>query len=67
MKKRHIIPLATIAAILGCRPNDNIPEQHTESDKTELKDTTTSEPPKDAAPWENVLDTTITIPGIPTN
>lgn len=67
MKKRHLITLAIIAGLISCSPNVTYDDPAEEPGTTEPQDTTSSDTIPPTAPWENALDTTITIPGVPTN
>ena len=67
MKKRHIIPLAIITMAISCNSSLPNPDQDQEPGTTEPQDTTSSDTLPPTIPWEEALDTTLIIPGIPTN
>lgn len=67
MKKRHLITLAIIAMAISCSPNVTSDDPAEEPGTTEPQDTASSDTIPPTVPWDNALDTTITIPGVPTN
>lgn len=67
MKKRHIITLTIIAGLISCVRTNHIPELVPETNQAQQTDTIGDGSNTEQTPWEEVVDTALTITGQPTD